>query len=129
MKEKSWLRHFRLDMVKIGSGQMLLVNQIVTFISRPYLKGKLMNWSDFFHGNSVLWKKLMISFLVGCGQHWAWLDAAGQSDCTIFESAISQEQIDESVLFFPWWFKFCEKKMLISLFWIGCERATPCVRL
>ena len=47
-------------------------------------------------------KKIDDIILVGCGQHWAWLDAAGQSDCTIFESAISQEQIDESVLFFPW---------------------------
>ena len=33
--------------------------------------------------------------MAGCGQKWAWLDAVGQSDCSILESAISQEQIYE----------------------------------
>ena len=49
MKEKSWLHHFRLGLIRIWWGQMLSTIRIETFISRPHLKYKVMNRSHFLH--------------------------------------------------------------------------------
>lgn len=93
--KKSWLHYFRLGIVRIGRGQMLSTNQIAMFISWPYLKDKLMNWSDFLYN---------LFCVVRIGHN-----AIGQSDCDILESTISQEQIDESALFLHVHLRFLKK--------------------
>ena len=40
--------------------------------------------------------------------------AFGQSDCRIFTLAISQEQIDELVWIFAWWYKFRKCKSWVN---------------
>ena len=66
-------------------------------------------------------------------QHWGWIEksiaykktvfigqnALDQSDCRIFKSPFSPEQIDETASFFAWWYKFTKIKSWSKFFWSG----------
>ena len=43
-----------------------------------------------------------------------WGLALGQSDCSIFTLAISQERIDELAWIFAWWYKFRNSKSWVN---------------
>ena len=46
-------------------------------------------------------------------------NALNQSDCRIFKSIISPEQINETASFLACWYKFTKLKSWVKIFWFG----------
>ena len=63
-----------------------------------------------------------------CSWDIGW-NALSQSDCRVFKSTISPEQIDEIASFFVWWYKFTKIRSYSKNFLVGYDQNVDVVNL